>query len=244
MRPVNLIPPEERSGSQRPLRTGPIAYLIVGALALALIGVTALVVTNEQIADRESEVARLEAEQAEVAAQAQALAPYTQFHSVREQRVATVTSLADSRFDWPRVMHELSLVLPPNVWLSSLTGSASSGASPAGGSSVSLRGEIPGPALELTGCADSQTAVAGFVQVLKDIDGVTRVGTPSSSLGGADSGGSAAASTCQTGDSVAQFQTVVAFDAAPVPPEMGGETTPTTTESTSSEAPAGEEEEG
>ena len=30
-----------------------------------------------------------------------------------EQRVATVTSLADSRFDWERVMRELALILPP-----------------------------------------------------------------------------------------------------------------------------------
>ena len=27
MRPVNLIPPEERRGDQAPLRTGPLAYI-------------------------------------------------------------------------------------------------------------------------------------------------------------------------------------------------------------------------
>jgi Tfp pilus assembly protein PilN len=245
MRPVNLIPPEDRPGGQRPLRTGPIAYLIVGALALALIGVTALVVTNDQISDRQAETTRLEAEQTAVNARLQELSPYTQFHSVREQRIATVTSLADSRFDWPRVMHELSLILPDNVWLSSLTGTANPGASPAGGASVSLRGQIPGPALELVGCATSQAAVAGFVQALKDIDGVTRIGTPSSTLGGGESGGTAAASTCQTNDSIAQFQVVVAFDAAPVPPESTGEAVlapeaaPTSTEAAPSEGEEG-----
>jgi Tfp pilus assembly protein PilN len=238
VRPVNLLPPEDRPGGQRPLRTGPIPYLIVGALALALIGVTVLVVTEDQISDRKAEVTRLEAEQTVASARLQELSPYTQFHNVREQRVAAITSLADSRFDWPRVMHELSLVLPGNVWLSSLTGTASPGVNPAGGAGVSLRGQIPGPALELVGCATSQAAVAGFVQALKDIDGVTRVGIPSSSLG-SGGGESAAASTCQTKESIAQFQMVVAFDAAPVPIEGAPAAEPVATEPVASEAGEG-----
>ncbi len=79
-----------------------------------------------------------------------------------------------------------------------------------------LASGIPGPALELVGCASSQDAVAGFVQALKDIDGVTRVGVQSSGLaGGAGESGSTA--SCQTRNFIAQFQMVVAFDAAPVP---------------------------
>ena len=39
-----------------------------------------------------------------------------------------------------------------------------------------MRAAIAGPALELSGCAKGQEAVAGFVTALKDIDGVTRVG--------------------------------------------------------------------
>lgn len=245
MRPVNLIPPEDRPGGQRPLRTGPVAYLLVAALAGALIGVTALVVTEDQISDRKAEATQLEAEQTAASARLQELSPYTQFHNVREQRIATVASLADSRFDWPRVMHELSLVLPGNVWLSSLTGTASPAVDAAGGASVSMRGQIPGPALALVGCATSQAAVAGFVQALKDIDGVTRVGMPSSSLGSGGGGGAAAASTCQTKQSIAQFQMVVAFDAAPVPAASGTEAEavptaePAAAEPTSSEADEG-----
>jgi Tfp pilus assembly protein PilN len=218
VRPVNLIPAEDRPGGRRSLRAGPLAYIVVGALAAALIGVTALVVTNGQISDRKTEVTQLTSEKAAAEAQAHSLAAYTQFHSIREQRVATVTSLADSRFDWERVLHELSLVLPTDVWLTNLTGSDSPEASAEGAASISLRSGVAGPALELVGCASSQAAVAGFLQALKDIDGVTRVGMQSSSLGSGSGGssGSAAASTCQTKQSIAQFQMVVAFDAAPV----------------------------
>lgn len=231
MRPVNLIPSEERAGSRRPLRGGPLAYVIVAALALALLGVTVLVITDNQISERKSEVAQLQSEVAAAEAKASSLSAYTQFHSVREQRVATVTSLADSRFDWVRVMHELALILPGNVWLTNLTGTVNSSVSPGGGASVSLRSTIPGPALELVGCATSQDAVAGFIQAVKEIDGVTRVAVPSSALGSGGSGGgsgSATASTCQTRKFIAQFQMVIAFDAAPVAEtgSGGGEAAP------------------
>lgn len=73
-------------------------------------------------------------------------------------------------------------------------------------------------------CATGQDAVAGFVQALKQIDGVTRVGIESSKLGeesgGASSGGG---TSCQTRSFIAQFQMVIAFDAAPVPAEEGAE---------------------
>jgi len=222
MRPVNLIPSEERPGSHRPMRGGPLAYVVVGALAAALIGVVVLVLSGNQISDRESEIVALKADTAAAEAKAQKLQAYTQFHSIHEQRVATVTSLADSRFDWERVMRELALVLPGNVWLTNLAGTVTPDVSPSGTPSVALRSTIPGPALEMIGCARNQNAVAGFVQALKQIDGVTRVGMQTSVLGFSKGGGETTTSTCQTRKFIAQFQIVVAFDAAPVPEVAGG----------------------
>jgi Tfp pilus assembly protein PilN len=224
MRPVNLIPREDRPGERKPMRGGPLAYIVVGALAAALLGVTVLVITNNQISDRKDEIAQIESEKSAVEARVQALSPYTQFHSVSEQRLATVSSLADSRFDWERVMRELALVLPDDVWLTNLTASASPAVAPQGAASVSLRSSIPGPALELIGCGRSHQAVAGFVKALEEIDGVTRVGVQGSSLPTGETGGDSGASgTCQTRDFIAQFQMVAAFDAAPIPPTAGGE---------------------
>ncbi len=233
MRPVNLIPSEERSGERRPMRSGPLAYVVVGALAAAVLGIALLTITSNQISDSKAEIVTLESETAAAEARAQSLAAYTQFHSVQQQRASTVTSLADSRFDWERVMRELALVLPGNVWLTNLTGTASPGVSLEGAASVSLRSQIQGPALEMTGCASGQKAVAGFVQALKEIDGVTRVGMQSSTLGESGaSGGSAASGTCQTRDFIAQFQLTVGFDAAPV--------APTSTEAEATAPPAAE----
>jgi Tfp pilus assembly protein PilN len=239
MRPVNLIPPEDRAGSRRPMRGGPLAYIIVGALAAAVIGVAALAVTNNQISESKAEIAKLEDEKTAVEARASALDAYTQFHSLREQRLATITSLADSRFDWQRVMRELSVILPGDVWLTNLTGTASPGVSIDGAASVPLRGSIPGPALELNGCATSQDAVAAFVQAIKQIDGVTRVGVQSSTLGedsgGEGGGATSGGSTCQTKAFIAEFQMVAAFDAAPLAPSEEAEgATPAPEESSES----------
>src|SRR5882724_4351078 len=188
MRPVNLIPAEDRRGEHAPMRSGPIVYIVVGALVAALFGVTALVLTGNQISERKAEVSSLRQQDAVVSARAKRLAAYTSFRSLSEQRVATVTSLADSRFDWERVMRELSRVIPPYAWLTTLTATASpevSLGSESGGegeSGAGLRSSISGPALELSGCAVTHDGVAGLIAALKDIDGVTRVGVESSAL--------------------------------------------------------------
>jgi len=223
MRPVNLIPPEQRHGRRASMRTGALPYVLMGALVAVLAGVALLVTTNNQISERKTEVAQLKREDATATAQAARLASYVQFQTLHEQRVATIASLADSRFDWERVMRELALILPGDVWLNNLNASASSGGAATEVSGGALRAGIAGPALAISGCATGQEAVAGFVTALKDIDGVTRVGVESSSLpelengsvssGGGEEGGG----ECQTRDFIAEFKMTVAFDAAPVP---------------------------
>ena len=252
MRPIDLTPPEMRQGAHAPMRTGPIPYILIGALVAVLAGVALLVVTGNQVSEREDEVAQLKREDAAAQAEARRLAPYVQFQSLHEQRLATITSLADSRFDWERVMRELSLVLPGDVWLTELNASASGEGEGAGGG---LRSSVVGPSLELEGCAAGQESVAGFVTVLKDIDGVTRVGVASSELsakaegeaGSAGEGGSDTGGECRTRKFIAKFSIVVAFDAAPVPVTAEGEgeapaTATETAETTSTEAESAEGE--
>jgi len=222
MRPINLIPPESRRGASAPMRTGPLPYLVLSALALLLAGVSLLVLAGNTVSDREAEVTRLEREDAQASAKAQRLVAFTQFREMQQARSETITTLADSRFDWERVMHELALILPNDAWLVSLNASASPKAEAGEGGGGGLRAAAPGPALELKGCATGQEAVAGFVTALRDIDGVTRVGVESSELGDPENAGGGAEEganeDCRTRSFIAQFSLVVAFDAAPVPP--------------------------
>jgi Tfp pilus assembly protein PilN len=248
MRPVNLIPADQQRSSKTPIRTGPIAYLLVGALAIGLGLVTMLVLTNNKIADHKTEIANLEAQQAAATQKAQQFASFTNFASLEQSRRQTVANLADSRFDWERVMRELSRVLPSNVWLTDLTGTAGGGTDAASGAPAS------GPTLTISGCAVTQDGVAGFLSALRDIDGVTRVGLsssarPSGAAGGGTSGGGDSAgggSDCATKDFIAQFDIQVAFDKAPAPqsataaptaPTTPTGTTPATTTPSTTPAP-------
>lgn len=233
MRPVNLIPPEQRRGDASPLRTGPLAYAVVALLAVGLLVVTVLVMTANQIDDKQAQVSALRQQESEATARAEALRPYAEFATLAERRATTVQSLAESRFDWDRVLNELALVLPEDVWLVSLTGTVAPDVAVESGESIASRASVAGPALEIAGCTTSQDAVAGLISALRDIDGVTRVGLESSkrpesssSSSSADSGGgSGTGDSCQTRDFITQFQIVAAFDDVTVPAVA---TTPTT----------------
>jgi Tfp pilus assembly protein PilN len=249
VRPVNLIPPEKRRGDRAPSRTGALPYIVVAALALALVGVTYLTMTKNEINDRKAEVASLQAREAEATARADALRPYAEFAAMSQARDATVTSLAKSRFDWERVLRELALVIPEDVVLTEVTGTIDPSVQVQGSSGAEGRDSVAGPALALVGCGQSQRAVAGFLASLRDIDGVTRVGVASSERVQASSesslGSSGQSADCRTRDPMPLFHVVVAFDAVPAPAVPGAAPVPgTTPEATTSTASTSTEESG
>jgi Tfp pilus assembly protein PilN len=251
MRPVNLIPDDLRRHDRGVSKSGVLPFAIVGGLALALIAVTVLTLINRDLSNKQSEVATLEVTAAETEARAQGLTAFIEFKDRSNARVDTVNALARSRFDWERVIRELTLVLPNKVWLTSLIGSVSPEVSVSDGESVDLRASVPGPALELVGCAKSQREVAALISALGDIDGVTRVTAGRSEKpqdGASEAGASSnnASSDCRTRDFITRFEAVAAFDAVPVPegaaPSPSAETPPADSSvaagESSSEAPA------
>lgn len=216
MRPVNLIPPEDRRGDRAPLRSGPLSYVVIGALAVVLLAVTALVMTQGTIADREAELAQLEVDRDAAAAEAAALAPYAEFAALKQVREATLKSLAESRFDWERVLRELALIMPSDISLASLDGAASGDSAEATTSEATTG--IEGPSLIISGCGKDHNAVGRFVAALEDIDGVTRVGLESSEKGASGGSSGSASAPAEGSDAgcanAAAFALTVAFDNA------------------------------
>jgi len=182
MKAVNLIPPDSakrpRSGAVAGVTPGgPIgAYVVLAVLALAVLmaGVSAL--TNNQLSDKQSELARVESEAQAAEAKSTALKPYTDFAAMRTARVETVKGLIDGRFDWAHSLREVARVVPSDVDLVSLVGTVSPSSKVAsGGGGGSLRTALPVPAVDLQGCAKSQAHVATLLARLRAIDGVQRV---------------------------------------------------------------------
>jgi Tfp pilus assembly protein PilN len=227
VRAVNLIPPDERRGDRAAMRTGVFSYVLLGALAVAVLAVAALALTSKQISDRKAEVAQLQLEEQQTQAKAQALTPFITFRAAQEARSSTVVSLAQSRFDWQRVLNEFARVIPSDVWLTKLAGTVDPAVTVTNGPDLPTRDSVSGPALEIEGCAASQDAVAGLIANLQEIDGVTRVGLEASerpddvqSSGTAaptSSDASAEVTDCRTRDFITQFKIVAAFDEVPAP---------------------------
>jgi Tfp pilus assembly protein PilN len=228
MRPVNLIPTTERRGEHAPLRAGVLSYVVVGVLALVLGGVVAVVLTGNKIAESKAQVASLQTRQAAADARASQVAPYVDFAALQDARHSTVVSLAQSRFDWERVLRQLAIVIPSDVWLTSLSGGVGGTSSASGSSSPSgLADSATGPTLTISGCATSQPAVASFLNSLRDIDGVTRVGLQSSvrsAPAGASSGGTGGGGACSGSRPLETFQALATFDAVPAPAASDGST--------------------
>jgi Tfp pilus assembly protein PilN len=176
MKAVNLIPPDQRrAGAGGPGRSGAGVYVLMGALGVLVAAVAVMVFTSNSINSRKAELAKVTQEAASVEAQANALKPYRDFAMLREKRLATVAGLATSRFDWERAMSQLSRVLPSSVSLISLTGSVAPGTAVAGAGGATLRSAINAPAVDLVGCASSQTEVSRVMSRLRRMTDVTKV---------------------------------------------------------------------
>jgi Tfp pilus assembly protein PilN len=227
MRPVNLIPKDQRRGDRAAMRTGIASYVLLGALAIGVLAVAVLALTSKQISDHKAEITQLQLQEQAAVAKAQSLQSFTTFRAAQEARSGTITSLAQSRFDWQRVLNEFARVIPSNVWLIKLAGTVDPTVSVTDGPDLQTRDAAPGPALEMVGCASSQDAVAGLIANLQEIDGVTRVGLESSERPDATQGTATAAPTtsdsnatttdCRTRDFITQFKILVAFDEVPTP---------------------------
>lgn len=232
MRAVNLIPAEERKGAGGVAgRSGGAAYVLLGLLGVLVLLIGARTLAAGSVADKREEVAALEQQAVAAEARAASLAQFSQFATLSEQRVSTVTQIASSRFDFAHAMRELARAVPSDVSLTALQATVSPDVqlkNSAGAPTSSLRAALPVPAVELVGCTSDQRNVARMVTRMRTLDGVSRVALQSSSkletAGGGGGGGATGGTDCRNGDTkLPQFALVVFFDraagAVPTTPE-------------------------
>lgn len=227
MRAVNLIPDDRGGGGGASGGVG--AYVLLGVLGLLLAGVVAYVLTNNTIVERRAELASLRTQAQAAQQQAAATEPYREFAALALMRVATVRTLGRARFDWHQAFDELARVMPDNVWLTSLLGTVTTGVQVDGagsGTTSSLRGAMPNPAIEMTGCTTGHEQVARLISRLRLMTGVVRVSLSDSIKTDAGGGGAGAAGggggggdsgDCRYGnEDFPQFGIVVFFEPPPV----------------------------
>jgi len=243
VRAVNLIPADERRGGAGGSgRSGGAVYVLLGVLAVAVLAVSAYVLTGNSVNDKTAELASASAKADSAEQQAAALKPYAEFAKLEQQRVATVKSLASSRFDWDRTLRQLSKVMPDNVWLASFLATVKPGVtvdgSAASGDTGNIRQASQNPAIEMIGCTTSQDEVARLMTRLRLMGGVDHVVLSSSEkatsntaaasapASGSDSAG-ADSGDCRHGSNrFPQFSIVILFKSPPEPAPAAGTGTP------------------
>ena len=210
MKAVNLIPGEHRRASGSGSASGG-AYAVLGVLAVLLLMAVGYVMTTNSVNDREAKVeqARQDADAAE--RQSKQLGAFTDFSSIKDQRLASVMAAAQTRFDWERFMRELSRVMPEGSWVN--TTSASVTGEGAGAASVSPSGLDPEapvtPKAQLVGCTPRQSEVARMMVRLEQMYRVTDVALNESSQESED-----AETTLQNCGDLYKFDLTVSFSQA------------------------------
>jgi Tfp pilus assembly protein PilN len=177
MRAVNLMPRDARPApSSSSWGTGIGVYVLLGGLAALVACAAVWAIAGRQVGERQSTLARVNAEATAAENRAAVAAPYVNFAKLASDRVQTVTSLSSTRFDWAHAMREVGRVLPADVWLSGLSGT--SGA--ASGAPTPTTSAAPAPMISLVGCTYSQSKVARLMARLRTIDGVRSIALKSS----------------------------------------------------------------
>jgi Tfp pilus assembly protein PilN len=258
LRPVNLIPPDQRKGAARAagVDARPIGvYVLFGVLGVALLCVLTLVLTTNSVNSKTGELSKVKAEEQGAKQVADALRPYGQFAQVQQARKLEISSMVASRFDWEHALHQLSLAIPNNVWLLNLSGTLSPAIdvedAGGGGDTSSLRQKVNAPAFSITGCTYSQHAVARMMTRMQNLDDVTDVQLAKSErkedqdqAGGAavtqapDSATSQDTQDCVGPSRITKFDLLIVFGAAPTasPDAAGGSATGASNPSSAAQA--------
>lgn len=193
MRRMNLLPPElrPRDGGRRGS-----SYMVVGALAAAIIAMVAYGAVIRGVRSGQSDLASFQEETEQAEARAAALSPYAVFAEMKQTRDESVRVVAETRFDYERLTRELARILPEGVSVTHLEVGA--GGPSEEEAEADTDSPLPSagsePTMTLTGCAPTQDAVADTLDRLRALTSATAVTLGSSGTGGTTAGGS------ETGD--------------------------------------------
>jgi Tfp pilus assembly protein PilN len=213
MKAVNLIPNEQRRAQGTGAQAGS-SYIVIGVLVTLLAMVAGYVLTSNKVTQNKNDAAAAKAEADSLEAEVAQRGSFTNFSQIKETRLASVSGVAETRFDWERLMRELSRVMPSGSWLqttdASVTGevAGAEAATPAAGTAA-----VPQPKVNLVGCTPDQSDVAGMMVRLRQLHRVSDVELNQSSteLGAA---GEAGVDNCGR---YYQFDLLVTF--SPTPPQ-------------------------
>ncbi len=129
MKRINLLPKEAKA---RASRERGLAYALV-LLVVLVLGMGAVYVQQSAaVGDKEQQLADLQSQTAALQQQIAALQPYQELQTQRTQMTEAAAQIYDTRVVWSDFLEQLSLVIPEEVSLTSLTCTVPSSMLPGG----------------------------------------------------------------------------------------------------------------
>jgi Tfp pilus assembly protein PilN len=191
MRAFNLLPKDD--GRQVAERRGPSApqlgIAVAGLVLVAALG-SLFLISNAQVADKKAERAELVDQLAAREVPVEEPKPEGSGDATliqeRDARTGALGSALGNRVAWDRILRELSLVLPEDVWLSSLTGTTAppvDAAQPADPNAVAATPS----GFEITGYARQQSDLAQLLSrltVLPEVETASLRSATATEVGG------------------------------------------------------------
>jgi Tfp pilus assembly protein PilN len=193
MRAVNLLP-REQVVQKREARNPVVLVAMIGGAVVLLALVAGFLLANRSVDRQRQALASARAELAVTPAKkmsAQTQSFRSTVLSQREERSLALASALGDRVAWDRILRRMALVMPDDVWLTSLVGSTplQSATSTATAATSTTPSVLPPTATALTmqGYTYSQAGVARLLerlQVLPDLKNVQLKQALTSNVGG------------------------------------------------------------
>ena len=122
MRAVNLLPRDDKRQRQQPgavLLTG-----VLGSVLVVAVLAGGFLMTSSGVSDKQAQVDALRAELAAIPPAPEAPVDTAGLATQKGERVTLLGKALTSRVAWDRILREVSLVLPEDIWLESLVANA------------------------------------------------------------------------------------------------------------------------
>jgi Tfp pilus assembly protein PilN len=191
MRAFNLMPKDAASGAEsKRVNPARLAIAVAALVVFALLG-SMFLIANARVADKQAELNDLKGQLAalDIPAQEPAAVPSDpSLIAERDARTQALSSALSSRVQWDRFLRDISLVLPDDVWLTTMISSGGTPPVNEDGSGPTVEQlEASKSVIELNGFSRSAESVATFlsrVQSMPQVESATLVNATATTLSG------------------------------------------------------------
>lgn len=236
MNAVNLIPGDRRKRNVS-VSVSPLTLGVIGGLVVVLVAAVLYVFAVNDVRARKTELARVTANAASWQAAATSYASYVTAATEQKQQLADIDQLVTGRFPWSLLLSQIGGVMPANAALSSLQATSPSAAASTAPAGTTGSSTPASQAVQISGCAASESAVAATMVALGRVHGVGSVALSTTSNSGAAPAGSTSAPSAGGCPFPVTFSLSLVLTASASSSGTSAATTPTSSSTTAAATP-------